>query len=212
MNLITRLGFWLMNRSVELQTFVDVIRHAFETSSANSAARRLVYRIFNGLENPAGRINPPPRQLPVCEHLAPALDHAREQGGVAATLANALDAISPQLVWARRPISPNDDSTFQANHANTVVVGDDGLELRDDVWIGITLLAPDTRYPDHRHPPEEIYAVLSPGEWKQNTGPWHSPGFGGVVHNPPNILHAMRSTAMPLLAIWCLWTGEPEER
>ena len=27
---------------------------------------------------------------------------------------------------------------------------------------------------------------------------------GGIVHNPPGILHAMRGTSVPLLAIWFL--------
>ena len=68
-------------------------------------------------------------------------------------------------------------------------------------------MAPNTRYPDHRHPPEEVYLVLSPGEWRQGDGAWHEPGPGGVVHNPPAIVHAMRSGDTPLLAIWCLWMG-----
>jgi quercetin dioxygenase-like cupin family protein len=199
-----------MSRTAELQTFLDVTRRAFQTPVADIAVHRLADRFFGALENPTATVFPEPRLLPVCEYLVPALNRAREQSGIAATLADALEGIASQLVWARRAGSPEDDATFQANHANTVVVGRDGLEIRDDVWIGITLLAPKTRYPDHRHAPEEIYSVLSPGEWKQNDGPWHSPGVGGVVHNPPDILHAMRSTTMPLLAVWCLWTGEPE--
>ncbi len=33
---------------------------------------------------------------------------------------------------------------------------------------------------------------------------WHEPGVGGVVYNPPDIVHAMRAEAKPLFAIWCL--------
>jgi hypothetical protein len=39
-------------------------------------------------------------------------------------------------------------------------------------------MAPNTRYPDHRHPPEEIYVVLSGGQWRQASGPWYEPGIG----------------------------------
>jgi hypothetical protein len=49
--------------------------------------------------------------------------------------------------------------------------------------------------------------VLSPGSWRQDAKPWHEPGLGGVVYNHPNVVHAMRSTEAPLLAVWCLWTG-----
>ena len=48
-----------------------------------------------------------------------------------------------------------------------VVVGRGGLEPRADVLIGISLLAPTVAYPEHRHPPEEVYLVLSPGEWRK---------------------------------------------
>ena len=72
----------------------------------------------------------------------------------------------------------------------------------------LCLVAPGVRYPDHHHPPEEIYVVLTPGEWRQQDMPWHQPGPGGVVHNPPGIVHAMRAGAVPLLALWFLWLGD----
>ena len=196
-----------MVRSPELQTFFDTTQHAFASSNAGYAERTLADRIFNRLENPAESASPQPVQLPVCEYLAPALDRAREQGGPTEALADALGGIAPRLVWACRPSGRDDDPTFLARHANAEIVGKDGLEIRNDIWIGISLLAPHTQYPDHRHPPEEIYSALSPGEWRQEDAPWHSPGIGGVVHNPPNIMHGMRSKTMPLLAVWCLWTG-----
>ena len=77
--------------------------------------------------------------------------------------------------------------------------------------VGLSLLAPGVRYPDHRHPPAELYYVLSEGEWRQEARPWHSPGIGGVVHNPPGVVHAMRSHAQPLLAVWLLRLPEPGE-
>ncbi len=83
-----------------------------------------------------------------------------------------------------------------------------GLEPRGDVRIGVSLMAPDLQYPDHHHPPEEIYLALRKGEWRQEEGPWHEPGLGGLVFNPSNIVHAMWSTDTPLLALWCLWTAD----
>ena len=96
---------------------------------------------------------------------------------------------------------------FADAHANATVVGPGGLEERDDVWMGINLMAPGIRYPEHRHPPEEVYLVLSGGRWRQDGGAWHEPRIGGLVHNPSNVAHAMRSGARPLLAVWCLWKG-----
>ena len=94
---------------------------------------------------------------------------------------------------------------FLKGHANATIVGADGVEVRHDVRVGVSLMAPHLQYPDHRHPPEEIYVVLSPGEWRQDANAWHEPGLGGLVYNPPNIVHAMRSLDAPLLAFWFLW-------
>ena len=46
--------------------------------------------------------------------------------------------------------------------------------------------------------------MLSPGRWRHGASSWFEPGVGGVVHNTPDIVHAMRSGEEPLLAIWCL--------
>ena len=119
-------------------------------------------------------------------------------------LGAAFAAVEPQLAWIIKPVG---DEHFRANHANAVVVGVDGIEQRNDVRIGVSLVAPNTHYPDHTHPPEEIYAVLSDGAWRQNEGAWRKPGLGGTVHNVPNILHGMRSCDTPLLAVWSLWVG-----
>ncbi len=129
------------------------------------------------------------------------LTHVDEQN-------DAFAAIEPQLSWKVRPGAETQGESFLRGHDNATIVGAEGLETRRDVWIGVSLMAPHTRYPDHRHPPEEIYVVLSDGQWRQASDPWHEPGVGGLVYNPPNIVHAMRSTERPLLALWFLWTEQ----
>lgn len=90
-----------------------------------------------------------------------------------------------------------------------MLIGPHGLERRDDVTVGLTLMAPNVRYPDHRHPPEEFYLVLSSGEWRQDGGAWHEPGPGGVVYHSPGVVHSVRSGAAPLLTLWLHWTSPP---
>jgi len=90
-----------------------------------------------------------------------------------------------------------------------MIVGPNGIERRDDLLIGVSLLAPNVRYPDHTHPPEETYLVLSEGSFRQNDGAWFEPGIGGTFYNPPGIGHAMRSGEAPLFAVWLLCTGRP---
>ena len=98
---------------------------------------------------------------------------------------------------------------FMSGHINAQIIGPGGLEIRQDVIVGITLMRPELDYPDHQHEPKEIYLVLSNGCWRQNHGDWHSPDLGGLVYNPNNIMHGMQSQESPLMALWCLPLDQP---
>ena len=164
-------------------------------------------RIFDALAGSAGAIasgeSPPP---PAYRYLSSALDGAHTAPEVA-PLAEAFAALEPDLRWGRRSDSEAHGETFHEGHANAVLVGPTGLEQRSDVLVGASLVAPGIRYIDHRHPPEEIYIVMSEGEWYREDRGWHVPGIGGVVYNPSNAVHAMRAGPEPLLALWLLPVG-----
>lgn len=87
-----------------------------------------------------------------------------------APLCEALDDLQTHLPWYRRP-EPNLPA-FMAGHANAGLMGPDGLVETRQLWIGVSLMAPHTVYPDHHHPPAEGYVVLSEGQWRQEQGPW----------------------------------------
>ncbi len=141
--------------------------------------------------------------------LAPALAMAKAAaGGHSAAVARALENLLPQITWYARQGGEGACEGFAHRHALATLIGPADragvLEIRDDVRVGISLVAPETPYPDHRHPPEELYLALTPGEWRQELGPWFEPGPGGVVFNTSNILHGMRAGPSPQLALWCL--------
>ena len=194
-------------RSPDLQLFLTSAEAAIRRGSAADVPVRVAAeRIFTALRapSPEAECSDTPR-LPVCRYLPAALEHARRQPGPVGTLADAFAVIEPQLSWKARPGAEAQGEQFLNGHANATITGPEGLEIRRDVRIGVSLMAPHTRYPDHHHPPEEIYVVLSSGQWRQASNPWHEPGIGGLVYNTPNIVHAMRSTEQPLLALWFLW-------
>jgi quercetin dioxygenase-like cupin family protein len=195
-------------RSSELQAFLSTLAAALgERVLPDGQEARAAGRIFGALGTIAGPSGAAPTSFPVVDHLPAALEAAAEAPSAVARHAAALEALAPQLIWRRRP-NAEDDPKFTAGHANSTIVGPGGIEDRSDVWVGISLLAPGVVYPDHRHPPEEIYLVMSEGDWRQNDGQWHTPGQGGIVYNPPGIVHAMRAgPRAPLLATWCLWAG-----
>ena len=119
-------------------------------------------------------------------------------------MAESFEKLVDWLPWYQRqePALPD----FMHGHANAFIIGPQGLEERGGVTVGVSFLAPGVEYPNHNHPPQELYVVMSDGDWRQNDDPWHAPGLGGLVYNPANITHSMRSSQQPLLAIWCLWT------
>lgn len=142
---------------------------------------------------PQPAASPAPARQPACAHLPAA------QAAAPPSLGEAFRALEPHLAWRA-----SDRPGLATIYASAPVLGPAGLQQRGGVIAGISLLAPGATFPDHEHPPEEIYLALSGGEWWNAETPWHAPGPGGLVHNPPGILHAMRGTEVPLLAIWFL--------
>lgn len=194
----------MVRRSDGLQLFVDAAFEAFDHFARDADSRRSIRQIFAALKQPANERADARFRLPVCSYLGSVLATAAIQPDLRALVAR-FGAIEPVLEWTRRPKYDSSASdNFMDGHANAMIVGPRGLEDRNDVWIGVSLLAPNVRYPDHDHAPEETYLVLSQGEFRHGESQWFSPGIGGSFYNEPGIKHAMRSLDTPLLAFWAL--------
>ena len=151
-------------------------------------------------------------RLQVChDHQGSAVSSKCSHEPILRHLVETFLAIEPAIAWQRRcgeNLGASDN--FYDGHANGMIVDPGGVVHRSDVWLGVSLLAPDVRYPVHTHPPEETYLVMSEGEFSQNGGPWFEPGLGGSFYNPPGILHSMRSGPVPLFAFWLLRADHPQ--
>ncbi|MEK1853213.1 MAG: dimethylsulfoniopropionate lyase [Phyllobacterium sp.] len=199
----------MTERNENLQVFVDAAFVAFDQFAQTPESRRSILQIFAALEH-SGTARPGPgSRLPVCEYLDTALSVDVHQPSLK-RLIEWFKGIEPQLEWRRRMTYDGTASeNFLDGHANAMIVGPGGLEERKDIWLGVTLMAPHVRYPDHDHAPEEVYLVLSQGEFRQGEGDWFSPGIGGSFYNIPEIKHAMRSVNTPLFAFWTLLAERP---
>jgi Dimethlysulfonioproprionate lyase len=191
----------MAERSPALTTFLNAAAVAMRRATTGDAARaggEVLARaaVVKAAYGAAGAV------LPVCRYLEPAL-----AAGERRDLAAALARLRGDLVWQRRASADPADGVFWEGHANAMILGPGGLEERDDVMLGATLMAPGVTYPQHSHPPEEVYLPLSPGEWMNADHGWHDPGLTGAVYNPPGIQHSMRSGAAPFLALWFLPLG-----
>lgn len=190
-------------RDPDVQRFLEAAEVALMASAgAGSAAALAGERVFARCQERVGAARAAPAQLPVCGWIDAALEVA--EGGPRQAVADAFAALVERLEWKRRVSADPADRVFWDGHANAMICGPGGLEARDDLWIGATVMAPGVTYVDHDHPPEEVYLSLAPGEWWNAQMDWTDPGAEGVIYNPPGIRHAMRSGAGPFLALWFL--------
>ncbi len=192
-------------RSRDLQELIDLSHAAFDAAVTEPASRRSINAIFTALKQPAAERAGEGTRLPVYDHLGPALDIAGRTRPDLKPLAEAFRTVAPRLDWGRRATWDDTASAnFPDGHANAMIAGPRGLEHRTDAWLGVSLLAPNVRYPDHTHAPEETYLVLCESEFRHGDSDWFVPGVGGSFYNVPNIRHAMRSLDAPLFAFWAL--------
>lgn len=184
-----------MPRDPDLQRFLDEAKSALArvTGPAAGVAAEVAARWARPVASTTGA-----NRLPVCDWIAPALSIWPS------ALADGFAALEGRLNWVRRKSADPDNLSFWNGHANAMILGPGGLEDRADLWVGATVMAPGTLYPDHNHPPAEVYLALSPGEWWNAEMDWTNPGPDGFIYNPPGILHAMRAGDKPFLALWFL--------
>ncbi len=194
-----------VTRDAGLQRLIDLIDQCLLARPRDNATFQASRKVMAALNRRAGQSNTvAPQRLDVCSELAPALTEAASAAAPLPELAAAFAAIEPRLSWWRRETADPSDTRFYNGHANASIIGPDGLEERDDVRLGVSLLAPQVLYPIHEHPPEEVYLSLTSGQWWNAGMDWSEPGPGGTIYNPPGIAHAMRSGVKPLLALWLL--------
>lgn len=196
-------------RPNDLQSFLDVTLDAFEARAEDARAKESLTRIRAALETPGELVEQDAGRLPVCALLDEAAAPERFEEPDLSRIVSAFRHLEPRLEWRTRG---GDMSTASENiaegHANAMIVGPGGIERRSDVWLGVSLVAPHVRYPDHTHPPDETYLVLSEGEFRHGDSGWFAPGVGGSLYNEPGISHAMRTDDKPMFAMWALWGGD----
>ena len=190
-------------RDPRIQNLIDALDVVLMAQLPKDSAEWPVARgIFETLRTPRPAVRKPEfAALPAPDLLAEALEIPRAEKGDLARVADAFEPLAGDINWWSRL---SDDATATFTDAHAMIVGPGGLEDRDDAEIGCSLLAPNVRYPDHHHPPPEVYLSLTPGIWRKGDGSWVDPGIGSTVFNAPNDVHAMKSDDVPLFAFWCL--------
>ncbi len=155
-------------RNQSLQEFINAAKTAYLSRASESNSVRSLNRIFAALETPAPQSNAVSGRIPVCHYLDDIAAHSASLSADLQLLMERFNAIEPSLRWRpRQGDCTGASENFGENHANAMIIGPGGLEARENVSLGVSLVGPNVRYPDHRHPPEETYLVISPGDFRQ---------------------------------------------
>jgi hypothetical protein len=194
----------MANRPAHVETFIRIAEDLFRSEALPAQGRLVASRVFERLRTPSGDGARHAARYPACEWIDAALAPIIEQPTHFGAAARQIKLLEPLLGWSRRTTGAHGSDNYIEGRVHGMVCGPGGAESRYDVQLGFTTMAPNVRYPDHSHPPEEAYVLLTAGEFRQKDGDWIDPGIGGGIHNAPRSLHAMRSGAAPFLAIWCL--------
>ena len=119
-------------------------------------------------------------------------------------------AMTKELRWVQNPnyVANPPDPNFLTNYGYAVLAGPGGLVETDRLALGVLLLGPNTHYPSHRHPAIEIYIVAAGrAEWRKGEEAWRVEAPEAVIRHDSMMLHATRTLAEPLLAVY-VWQGD----
>ena len=120
-------------------------------------------------------------------------------------LARQLLDLSHHLPWTESPRTPDMGNRIALCRFN------DLFELKHHT-AGLLYLDPELAYPEHSHPPPELYLTLSgTGSWRYGgSTEYRVVSAGNLLYNHPLDLHGVRSSDTPLLALFLLWHNEAD--
>jgi hypothetical protein len=189
-----------------LQTLLAALRRAFVVETASDPAARdelrRVAQLIAAIGDQPAELRP--TQHPLTRHLSKVLERADQ---LAPEIAGALRPIASELPW-RYGYAPRTDAPgLEAAMGWAELIGPQAPIVSTKVCFGLTLIAPHSFYPPHRHPAVELYRIVvgDPLWTVATTTSTQSPG--ALIFHDSNVVHAMRTGAEPLLAIYS-WTGD----
>ena len=147
-------------------------------------------------------------RLPVCSHLAAALESAK--AGPLAAVAAQFAAWETGARWRQNPnyTAQTMGSEFMANYGYVELVGRDRPWEHRSLAVGFLLLGPGAHYRAHHHPAAEVYHVVSGvAEWRQGPTKLATRPIGAAIYHASNVEHETRVLAEPCLALYC-WAGD----
>ena len=186
-----------------LQEVLNATGDVLLSPQAPIMASYLAGKVYQRLEKRGVLREELPVGLDTIAHLDRALANLKTSIRRFAPVERHLAELTRHLSWQGGRSGPFASINFEKSHAHAVIVGPGGMEERSDVRLGLMLMAPYSRFPDHVQFHSRAFLLLSDGEVCIDDGNWERAAAGSVFFNEAGRKFAMRCTAEPLLAIWC---------
>ncbi|MGK9286597.1 dimethylsulfonioproprionate lyase family protein [Sinorhizobium meliloti] len=192
-------------RPAELQEVILALGDLRLTNSVPSMAKFNLGLVLTLLEKPG-----PVLAGPHAETSGSLIEGARKALADAARLSEGhnrlsagLKSLMGRLEWYRGRGGPYASANFAHSHMHALLVGPGALEHRTDLRIGLTVLGPYTRFPDHDQLYSRVFLPLSSGEFRFGDDDWVRSAAGEVLFNGAGRQCAFRCTGNAMVLLWC---------
>ncbi|TBY43909.1 hypothetical protein E0H59_36630 [Rhizobium leguminosarum bv. viciae] len=192
-------------RPEPLQQVIDAMGNLLLSSGAATMARFEGANVVHLLQD-RGAIQTRSKQTNTCllrNECSQALERLASTSADGRDLAHGIMALLDDLDWYRGRSGPYASANFNRDHAHAILVGRGGIEERSDLRIGLTVMGPYTRFPDHEETSSRAVLLLSEGEFQSERSGWFREQIGSSIFYSSGRQFAMRCTAHPLLTLWC---------
>ncbi len=192
-------------RHPALEQALQTLKSAFQVIvPRNHQASTILNEAFDKLAVPhVPTVATTPQFQPAVNFLKPAADMALQGPKYSSAFTRDLMNLETMLHWIKAEnMAPGFE--MPSDYAESYLVGPNGIEVRKDVQVGISILNSDIVYPAHRHAPEEIYLAMTGGFWRQKDENWNDHEAGSFIYNSSNTLHSLAAKPYPQLSVWVL--------
>ncbi len=190
-------------RPANVQRVIGALGNILMSDAAPFMEKFVAGKVFHLLQEPGAVAMKPASPLPLAPQLQFALRNLASRGEPYAEAAAAINDVAKSLEWVASKTGPFASINIEHTHAHAVIAGMSGIEERSDVALGLTIMAPYSRFPDHIQFRSRVFLSLSDCEFSCDDKGWQRGTVGSIFFNEAGHNVAMRCTSRPLLAAWC---------
>lgn len=154
------------------------------------------------------------KRQPLDPHYCPCSDYFETEAGwpddTYDPLRRALLAVSPTAHWRETYKGTDIGSDFTDRFGCYSIIGPGGPFASDTGRVWMVYMPPDLDYPDHHHPAQEMYLIVSgSAEFRKAGAPNETLRAGDTAIHVSNQPHAMQTHDEPVLCL-VIWKDEFE--